>query len=192
MYGFLLAMPLAGNWLARREILRPQRVRQTYLAWAFVLTTLTLLFSLQAASAILTRYFYRRAPAFDIDWQNINWTQLADSPARSAGFVVTPTWVQASRIGLALGPSIPLEILGDAHHFQFMNQDVLKQRKAGYFAAACKFGNESITESSVIEKLHGRYRPTGNPQWIIQYRQGFPSFEIILVPVERTDGGISQ
>lgn len=191
MSGFLFAFPLVGQWCGAFSARRPERLRLSFAIAVAVVAVLATGFAVQATTGALTRPFFRRAPKFDINWQIVDWSALADSKVadeirRANGFAVASNWMQAAKLAHELGPDIPIEVLpGDPRHFQFMDDKRLAGRSAGFFIAAENFGEEAMREKDYRDDLAGLFAVSGEIRRIPQQVRGFPVFDMLILPVER-------
>src|SRR5262249_1107636 len=102
-------------------------------------------------------------------------------------FVITPSWTQAAKIGAALDPLVAIEVLSDdPRHFQFMHYARMNTRTEGFFVAVLEFGKEDEAELSYRNTLKGRFTVTGAAKRIVQTCAGFPTFEILILPIRPT------
>jgi hypothetical protein len=193
MSGFLFAFPLVGQWCSRYSERRPALLKATFACAAIVVSLLATGFALQARAGVFTRPFYDRAPKFDVNWQIIDWTALTDKANGNAlkdanAYVVASNWMQAARIAHALGPDIPIEVLpGDPRHFQYMADKRLNARSHGFFVVALKSGEDAAYEKAYRDSLRGLFVMNGASQQLEQSIAGFPVFNILIVPIKRTD-----
>ncbi len=194
MSGFLFAFPLVGQWCSRFSDRGAAWLKASVACSMIVIPLLAAGFALQARAGVFTRLFYDRAPKFDVNWQIIDWSALADQ-ADGGGFedadayVVASNWMQAARIGYALGPDVPIEVFpGDPRHFQYMDDKRLTTRRNGFFVGALKFGKEAACEKTYRDGLRGRFVVTGASRTITQRIAGFPVFDILILPIKRSDG----
>ncbi len=192
MSGFLFAFPLVGQWCARFSQRRPALLAASFATAALVVPLLATGFAVQARTGAFTRLFYDRAPKFDVNWQIVDWSALKDMSGGnefqgSNTYVVASDWMQAARIAYALGPNIPIEVLpGDPRHFQFIYDRRLNDRSTGFFVGALKFGEEAAGEASYRESLGGRFAAIGEARHVKQRIDGFPVFDMLVLPVQRT------
>ena len=117
--GYLLLFPLLGDALAQSE--RPRLVRRALVAAAVALVFLLAI----AASDVATGWVTRAAPSLfrrgDPSLEALDWRDLAPElirrgllggPGREP-MVFATSWIDAAKIGYALGPSRPIFCLGD-------------------------------------------------------------------------------
>lgn len=195
MSGFLFTFPAIGKWWAQRAQNGAVGPRRAFTLAASLVVTATICFVAQARTAVMTRFFFPSAPRFDVSWPIVDWSKLpaalasqkdgADEPF----FVVAADWEQAAKIGAALGPQIPLEVLnGDPRHFQFMHDPRLARRDRGYFVAAARFDQELAVEAEYRTRLAHKFR-VGTARWFVQDVAGFPDFDLLVMPVRRKVDG---
>jgi hypothetical protein len=190
MYGFLFAFPLVGRWCAEYAARRPSLTHISFATAAVFVPLAAGVFAAEARSAALTRAFYARAPRWELDWQSADWSVLAPALrddkdfSFTDSFVVAPNWMQAAKIGYALGPGVPIEVAGDdPRHFQFLDAARLRSRHKGFFVAALEFKNEDARERAYRSALAGRFTPAGEARRITQALAGFPTFDILVLPI---------
>jgi 4-amino-4-deoxy-L-arabinose transferase-like glycosyltransferase len=193
MSGFLFAFPLAGQWCRDFSRRHSGWLNTSLAVPAITVPLLAIGFAAQARTGAFTRPFFDRAPKFDINWQIVDWSALSgkagSSQARASdSFVVASNWMQAARVGAAIGPDFPIQVLpGDPRHFQFMGDDRLNSRGAGYFIAALDSANEAASEKGYRDSLAGLFVASG-PAWHVAQRvAGFPVFDILILPVKRAE-----
>lgn len=193
MSGFLFAFPLVGQWCSRISGRRPAWLKASLACAAIFVSLLATGFALQASAGVFTRPFYDRAPKFDVNWQMIDWSALTDEANGNAlgdpnAYVVASNWMQAARIAHALGPDIPIEVLpGDPRHFQYMADERLKTRSNGFLIGAIGFGEEAVREKEYRDSLGDNFIVNGPSRQITQSIDGFPIFEILILPVKRSE-----
>ena len=182
MSGFLFAFPLIGRWRSHAPQGQFGGIRlRLRLAFGLVMAGL-LLVSLQASTALLTRPFYQYTPSFDVSFQLSSWSKLSAAIPSDDGFVLAPNWIEAGQMGLALGPSHPISILTDPHHFQFMQGSMPTK---GYYVSAYSF--DQYRKLSPVTVPDG-YAQIGPAHGYVQDRMSFPSFVIEVIPVRKTAG----
>ena len=92
----------------------------------------------------------------------------------------------------ALGPDIPIEVLpGDRRHFQFMDDRRLSNRTTGFFVGAVNFGDEAAREKAYRDSLDGLFVANGASRHITQRIAGFPVFDILMLPIKRSEASQS-
>ncbi|MBN9256282.1 MULTISPECIES: glycosyltransferase family 39 protein [unclassified Mesorhizobium] len=192
MSGFLFAFPFLGRWCADRSERGLAWVSGFLTAAVIAIPLLAIGFALQTGTAAFTRPFFDRAQSFDVNWQHVDWTALRGAAqADLAGpdsYVVASNWMQGARIALALGPGVPMEMLpGDIRHFQFMNDIRLSTRSRGFLVGALRFDDEASAEAWLRAGLDGRFVVTGEARHVTQRLAGFPVFDILILPVARSD-----
>ena len=193
MSGFLFAFPLVGQWCSHFSQRRPALLRTSFATAAIVVPLLATGFAVQARTGAFTRLFYDRAPKFDVNWQIVDWSALTDTvdgqDIKGADtFVVASNWMQAARIAYALGPDIPIEVLaGDPRHFQFMDDKRLSSRSTGFFIGALNFSDDAAREKAYRDSLDGAFVANGAPRRVTQRIAGFPVFDILILPIKRTE-----
>lgn len=191
MSGFLFAFPLIGQWCHDFSRRHAGWLSTSFAVPAITVPLLAIGFAVQARTGAFTRPFFDRAPKFDINWQIVDWSVLTESAETSqarAGdsFVVASNWMQAARIGAAIGRAVPIEVLpGDPRHFQFMDDNRLNSRSAGYLIAALDPANEAANEKGYRDSLAGLFVATGPARHVTQRVAGFPVFDMLILPVER-------
>jgi Dolichyl-phosphate-mannose-protein mannosyltransferase len=192
MSGFLFAFPLVGQWCGRFAQRRPGLLRVSFTTAAIVVPLLAVGFAVQTTTGAFTRPFHERATKFDINWQLVDWSALANGAeasdlSGSDAYVVAADWMQGARIAHALGPDVPIEVLpGDPRHFQFMGDKRLDARSTGFLVGALNFGKEAEREKEYRDSLGSLFVPNGPARHITQSVAGFPIFEILILPIRRS------
>ncbi|RAZ90025.1 hypothetical protein DPM33_14355 [Mesorhizobium hawassense] len=193
MSGFLFAFPLVGQWCRDFSQRHSGWLNTSFAVAAITVPSLAIGFAVQATTGAFTRPFFDRAPKFDINWQIVDWSVLtgkAESNQIGAPdtFVVASNWMQAARIGAAIGPDFPIQVLpGDPRHFQFMDDDRLNSRSAGFLIAALNFADEAASEKGYRDNLAGLFVASGPARHVTQRVAGFPVFDMLILPVKRAD-----
>jgi 4-amino-4-deoxy-L-arabinose transferase-like glycosyltransferase len=127
--GYLLLFPLLGDAIARYES-RENRQRRIARRAIIAAASLFLALVVIAASDVVTGWAARVAPSLfvrgDPSLEAVDWADLRPELARrgliaGAGQVVAATnWIEAAKIGYALGPAVPvLCFCDDPRGFQF-------------------------------------------------------------------------
>ncbi|WP_296745305.1 glycosyltransferase family 39 protein [Mesorhizobium sp.] len=192
MSGFLFTFPLVGQWCSDFAQRRPARLNASFAVAAIVVPLLAIGFALQATTGAFTRPFFERAPKFDVNWQIVDWSALAGlleaSQIKDPGvFAVAPNWMQGARVGHALGPDVPIDVLpGDPRHFQFMDHARLNGLGNGFLIAALNPADEAASEKTYRDSLAGLYEASGPARRVTQRIARFPVFDILILPVKRT------
>jgi hypothetical protein len=194
MSGFLFAFPLAGQWCRDFSRRHSGWLNTSLAVPAITVPLLAIGFAVQARTGAFTRPFFDRAPKFDINWQIVDWSALADKAEANLGgnaFVVASNWMQAARIGAAIGPGFPIQVLpGDPRHFQFMDDARLESRGQGFLVAALNSADEAASEKGYRDSLAGLFVASGPARRVAQRVAGFPVFDILILPVKRA--GMTQ
>ena len=192
MSGFLFAFPLVGQWCSEFSQRRPARLNTSFAVAAIVVPLLAIGFAIQASTGAFTRPFFDKAPKFDVNWQIVDWSALAGlleaSQIKDPGiFAVAPNWMQGARVGHALGPDVPIEVLpGDPRHFQFMDDARSDRLGNGFLIAALNPADEVASEKAYRDSLAGLFEASGPARHVTQRIEGFPVFDILVLPVKRT------
>lgn len=193
MSGFLFAFPLVGQWCRDFSRRHSGWLNTSFAVPAIVVSLLAVGFAIQARTGAFTRPLFDRAPKFDINWQIVDWSVLAGDTETSQtrardSFVVASNWMQAARIGVAIGPGFPIQVLpGDPRHFQFMDDERLNRSSAGFLIAALDSANEAASEKGYRDSLAGLFVANGRAWHVTQRVAGFPVFDILILPVKRAD-----
>jgi 4-amino-4-deoxy-L-arabinose transferase-like glycosyltransferase len=117
---WLFAFPLAGNWLSARSADALRRWARSVAALSVAVVALYL-----AAVIVGPSRFVPFAPTGPRDPTRFSydWPSLASSPAWRSGppeFVVVDNWRVGGRVGVALGPKVPIcAFTGDPRGFAF-------------------------------------------------------------------------
>ena len=182
MSGFIFALPLVGKAIADQTDAKRKQTKRFFVWSAGILVILFGLMMLQARTAFLTRPFYKQAPSFDLDWQNLDWSALSQTDADKAEFIVTSSWVSGGRAGHALGPKSPIIVLKEPHHFAYM--PIPTDARDGYFIVALRYGKPyEKDKAKALALMQGQFTIMGQPIIEPQTRMGFKSFDLMLVPV---------
>jgi 4-amino-4-deoxy-L-arabinose transferase-like glycosyltransferase len=117
--GYLMLFPLLGAWVAARVTTRSMRLSLAGTA-ALILTAMTVV-GVQETTDLLEPWM----PAKDPTAEGIDWTSLREE-ATSHGALLpgmavgVPNWRDAGKIGVGLGPGVPILCLSaDARQFRF-------------------------------------------------------------------------
>ena len=193
MSGFLFAFPLVGQWCRDFSRRHSGWLNASFAIAAITVPLLATGFALQTRTGAFTRPFFDRAPKFDINWQLVDWSALTDRPASDRSmdpetFVVASNWMQAARVGAAIGPGFPIQVLpGDPRHFQFMDDARLNGRGTGLLVAALNPADEAASEKDYRDSLSGLFVASGPARHVTQRVAGYPVFDILILPVKRAD-----
>lgn len=127
--GYLMLFPALGASVAARLESGDVRVRRWLRGsvWAFVLLV-ALLGSHTATGwlgAVMPGAFTRGDPSSDaIDWSELRPALEARGLLPVDGFVAAPSWIQAGKAAVGLGPDVPVICLcADPHHFFYLRDD---------------------------------------------------------------------
>lgn len=192
MSGFLFAFPLVGQWCSDFSQRHSRWLNISLAIAAAVVPLLAIGFAVQATTGAFTRPFFDRAPKFDVNWQIVDWSALTGmleaSQIKDPGaFAVAPNWMQGARVGHALGPDVPIEVLpGDPRHFQFMDDARLGSLGNGFLIAALNPADQAASEKAYRDSLAGLFEVNGPARHVTQRIAGFPVFDILILPVKRT------
>jgi hypothetical protein len=129
--GYLLFLPLLGEMLANYEergATERRRVRQAVVAASVVFVALASLAASDVATGWVSRlrpdWFRRGDPSLEaLDWSGLR-PALASRGLlpREGEFLATTHWMDAAKVGYALGPDVPVLCLSDdPRHFQFLH-----------------------------------------------------------------------
>lgn len=108
MPGWFFAFPLLGAWCDERAA-AGYDFRRRAIVWAGLLAAVAILVVSQAATGWTTRLFPLPKGAVDPTLEMLDWGALRAGPGLDqAAYVVATKWVEAGKIGLALGPGKPI------------------------------------------------------------------------------------
>ena len=189
--GYLLLLPLVGDAAARRESRGSRervQLRRGLVAAAIAFVALTAIAASDVATGWMARaepsWFTRGDPSLEAyDWSDLRPELLARGLLANARPVVAGThWIEAAKIGYAMGPDVPVLCLsGDPRHFYYLNpparfigRDVLilvrvpaggltwnvRQEYAPYFAAVDSAGTVPIRRGGRVAFTVAVYRAT--------------------------------
>ena len=173
MPGWFLLFPLLGRW-ALASGLNPKRW-----AWgsALVLGALALFFVTQARFGWIEALAGRNLP--DATLESLDWAALRTAPALNPrpAFVATTKWWEAGKVGVALGPDMPIFVFSDdPRGIAFLqNSADFLGRDAVIIAERRRL--EAI--ETVLAPYFGRLDP---PQAFSLGRGGRAEVELVLVP----------
>jgi Dolichyl-phosphate-mannose-protein mannosyltransferase len=189
--GYLLLLPLLGDAAARREA-RGQRQRQQLHRWLAAAAVAFLALTAVAASDVATGWIARVEPSWftrgDPSLEAHDWTDLRPELAErgllvdSTQIVAATHWIDAAKIGYAMGPGTPVVCLSDdPRHFtyadppaRFIGRNVLilvrvppgglsRNIVAGYapyFSSIVPAGMVPITRAGHVEFQLAAFRAT--------------------------------
>lgn len=189
--GYLLLMPLVGDAAARRETRGPRERRQLH-RWLAAAAVAFIALTAVAASDVATGWIARAEPSWftrgdpsleAYDWSTLKPELAARGLLADSGQVVAAThWIEAAKIGYAMGPHVPVLCLSDdPRHFayayppaRFIGRNVLilvrvpaggltrnvVQEYARYFAAIEPAGMVAIRRAGLVEFQVAAFRAT--------------------------------
>lgn len=127
--GYLFLFPVLGAGVAgrleRRDVAAGRWLRAS--AWAFAV--LVLLLGTQATTGWLARVapkaFANGDPTTDLlDWRELKTSLSARGLLPAGTFVAAPSWIQAAKAAVGVGPDVPVLCLcSDPHHFYYLEDD---------------------------------------------------------------------
>jgi 4-amino-4-deoxy-L-arabinose transferase-like glycosyltransferase len=107
MPGWFFAFPLMGAWVEERA--GAYDFRRRAIVWAGLLAAVAVLIVSQAATGWATRLARLPAGVADPTLEMLDWSALRDAPGlNKPAYVIATKWVEAGKIGLALGPGTPI------------------------------------------------------------------------------------
>ncbi len=190
--GYLMLFPLLGAAVARR-LERGDRSARRWLGasvWAF-LAVVTIL-GTQTATGWMDRVipsaFSTGDPTADAaDWRLLRPALEARGYIPMRGFVAAPSWIQAGKAAVGLGPDVKVLCLcADPHHFRYLQDDstylgadailVKKVRPNDDVIAEFSPYFESVTALDVVPVTrHGQVAMTVGVYRARKYRKLFPT-----------------
>jgi hypothetical protein len=127
--GYLMLFPVLGaavaTRLARGDKLAYRWIRWS--AWAFIVLVTVL--ATQTANGWMERVapgaFAKGDPTSDaVDWRELRPALDAKGMLAHGEFLAAPSWIQAGKAALGVGPDVPVLCLcSDPHQFYYMNDD---------------------------------------------------------------------
>lgn len=130
MAGFIFVFPLIGEWTSRQQGKSLKWARRGLMAAAVAVTVVILAVTPHFATGYLTRPFGAVSPAWDDTTQAMDWFDLErglrdHGALNQLGVVVAARdWVEAAKIGYALGPGVTTIVLReDSRHFAYLAGD---------------------------------------------------------------------
>jgi hypothetical protein len=190
--GYLMLFPLLGAAVAER-LRRDGRSTRRWLGasvWAFLV--LVALLGTQTATGWIGRVipsaFARGDPTADAaDWRLLRPALQARGFIPMNGFVAAPSWIQAGKAAIGLGPDVKVLCLcADPHHFRYLQADstylgadaiIVKKVKPSddvisefspYFESVTALDMVPVTRHGQVAMTVGVYRAT-------KYRRLFPT-----------------
>ena len=127
--GYLMLFPLLGASVAERLAQGDARTRRWLRASVWGFLALVGLLATQTATGWLSRAipaaFAKGDPTADaVDWRELRQAIAAHGNIPRNGFVAAPSWIQAGKASVGLGPGVNVLCLcADPHHFLYMQND---------------------------------------------------------------------
>jgi len=127
--GYLLLFPLLGAAVAARLERGDTRARRWLGASVWGILALVALIGTHTATGwlgrVMPRAFARGDPTADaVDWRLLRPALVARGLIPIDGFVGAPSWIQAGKAAIGLGPDVKVLCLcADPHHFAYMQKD---------------------------------------------------------------------
>ncbi|HEY1943345.1 MAG TPA: glycosyltransferase family 39 protein [Roseiarcus sp.] len=178
MPGWFFAFPLLGAWLCE-----PWAERFGVKRWTLGLSALTGLLAIvvvsQAATGWATRLFPLPPGTVDPTLEMLDWGALRETPLIQAhpAFVVTTRWMEAGKIGLALGPNQPvLTFSSDPRGIAFLDDGSRYVGKDGVVVVPERRLNETFTT------LWPYFERFDRPQIVTLLRDGADAIDVALIP----------
>ena len=127
--GYLFLFPALGAAAAER-LDRGDATAKNWLRFTWwALPLLVLIAATHASTGWLARVtpgtFERGDPTSDLlDWRELKPALLAGGLMKEGDFVAAPSWIQAGKAAVGLGPAVPVLCLcADPHHFFYLQDD---------------------------------------------------------------------
>jgi hypothetical protein len=183
--GYLMLFPLLGTAVAvrleRGDALARRWLRAS--VWGFL--ALVTVLATHAATGWLANVFPSAFARGDPTADTVDWGMLRPSLAARGflpitGFVAAPSWIQAGKAAMGLGPDVKVLCLcADPHHFYYMENDstwlgadavIVKKVKAGddviaefspYFEQIVPLDVVPVTRAGHVVMSVGLWRATG-------------------------------
>jgi hypothetical protein len=183
MPGWFFAYPLLGAWLVEASA-RGFRARRWAVSSAALLATMAILVVSQVATGWIERLGLLPRGVHDPTGDMLSWAGLNGSPLlgaeSNAAFVIASSWSEAGRIGLGLGPRMPVTVFSnDPRGIAFLTD------------LATFVGKDAVI---VVQRWKGmpnldQYRPyferLDAPQAFTIGRGGAHETDFVLVPAHR-------
>jgi hypothetical protein len=152
--GYLMLFPLLGSAVAGRLARGERGVRRwlTASVWGFLV--LVAIAATQAATGWLGRVipgaFVNGDPTADAaDWRLLRLSLQVRGLIPLNGFVAAPSWIQAGKAAIGLGPDVKVLCLcADPHHFLYMQNDSAYLGKSAIIVKKVKPDDDVIAEFS--------------------------------------------
>ena len=148
--GYLMLFPLLGAAVASR-IERGERRTARWLSFSIVsFSGLILVLGSAAATGWLGRLPGALAKADEQTADLLDWIEvrgaLADRGLPAAGgFVAAPSWIQAGKLAVGMGPGVPVICLcADPHHFRYAAVDSEYLGRDAVLAVKVKAGDDPV------------------------------------------------
>lgn len=185
MSGFLFALPLVGKARATAPENPGKAVRALISGCLVALCCLSI--AVQAQFGILSRLAPRLLGHADLTWHDLNWTALEGNLGKPGEYIVASDWVSAGHIGLIAGQAHPIDILSEPHQFQFIDRCKLALQMTGTYVTHLPLNYARGQIIPRADQLANRFQITGSPRILTQRRMGVPAFNIVVLPIRRTD-----
>jgi 4-amino-4-deoxy-L-arabinose transferase-like glycosyltransferase len=178
MPGWLFLYPMLGGWLSGAWP-GPRRLRVWGVATAAVTLALAVVVVAQADWGFATPWLGARAAASDVTLETLGWGAL--SQALPAGvppaFAASVKWLDAGKIGVALGPDVPVLVYSDdPRGFAFLPGREALIGKDGVLIV------RAGQESAARQALSGSFAGLGEGRPVSIDRAGVAVIPLVVIP----------
>ena len=178
MPGWFFAYPLMGAWLVEPWA-RRLHLRRWAIGTAALMAALAALGVWHSATGGLSRHVGGSEASRDPTLEALPWTKIADAPALRPppDFVVTRKWWEAGKVGVALGPDVPLFVFSnDPRGVAFLDDSA---RFIGRDAVIVVPAAQAEETQSQLKDYFERFDP---PQFVTLGRGGQDEVRLALIP----------
>ena len=183
MPGWLFVFPPMGGWAARTWG-DAARARRWAVGSVLALSAVAALAISHANTGWLLRFYTLPKGNTDVSLEAWPWTALRDQPllgggggGRRPGFVVTGKWGTAGKLGLALGPQMPILVFpGDPHGVAYL------QKPAAFVGQDAVIVLPLAEVADTIAAYQPYFASIDPPTLVSLGRMGAPEIPIALIP----------
>ena len=180
MPGWFFAFPLMGVWLDERNT-DVRTLRRWAIISAGALAAAAGGVIVQAATGWLTRLVPIQQGVADPTLEALDWLDLRGASALDPrpAFVVSVKWSDAGKIGLALGPDIPVFVIsGDPRGWAFVRgEGALLGRDGALIVRTAEL-------PGALAAIGPDFETVGPPRFLTLTRNGVGEIELALVPLK--------
>ena len=180
MPGWLFLYPMLGGWLSGPWP-GALRLRTWGAATAGVTLVLGVVLVAQADLGFAARWLGPRAAASDVTLETLGWGAVRQAlpPGDPPAFAASVKWLDAGKIGVALGPSVPvLAYTDDPRGFAFLpGRDALIGKDGVLIVRASQ-------ESAARQDLGGFFAALGEGRPVSVDRAGIAEIPLVVIPAK--------